>query len=299
MSVDTWDGGPADRRGLLPTTVVLDDGTAVAALTGYDDPRVRAALKEGKAVAFSPLQLADDGRSVLLHVLRDQLTGSSPSTQPDPPPEKLVRLPAVLVRLPLGLSSPALPASALKALGPGVTPESSRLVATTTRMPTAEEEQRLAGQLTDTQGYVERGYRSPYPIFLLVVLVASVVVALGSTLAVVGLAAAEGRADVSTLAAVGAAPRVRRRLAAAQAGVVAVLGTTLGCVSGIVSGVTLVLLSRRELGVGGPDVPADSWEIVVPWQNLSVLVVGLPLLAVVAAALFTRSRLPMVRRLGQ
>lgn len=292
-----------DRSGgyrLVSTGTIVDDGAAVAALTGQDDPRVRAALRAGKAVVFDPAYLTADGL-VRMHVFVDPTDAARTGNGAAPgPQERVVALPAELVTLPLGLEAAVLPPSALPALGKGLSAEVTGLLATTTRTPTQEEEQRLGARLVNGFAYVERGYRSPYPIFLLVVGIASVVVALGSTLAVVGLAAAEGRADVATLAAVGAAPRVRRRLAAAQAGVVAVLGTVLGCVSGIVSGITLVVLSRRDITASsGSGTLRAGWEIVVPWERLSVLVVGLPLLAVVAAALFTRSRLPMVRRLGQ
>jgi hypothetical protein len=37
----------------------------------------------------------------------------------------------------------------------------------------------------------------------------------------------------------------------------------------------------------------------MPWRDLAVLGIALPALAVLAAAATTRSRLPMVRRLGQ
>jgi putative ABC transport system permease protein len=212
----------------------------------------------------------------------------------------LVRVPASYVDLPLAPRQPVLPPSAVPLLGKDASAQPSLIVASTTRTPTEADEQRLQARVNGVFAGVERGYRSPYPLLLLVILVASVVVALGSTLAVVALSAAEGRADVATLAAVGAAPRVRRRLAAAQAGVVAVLGTGLGCISGIVSGATLVLLSRdslRDVLPGG--VQAETWQIVMPWRDLGLLAVALPLLAVLAAAALTRSRLPMVRRLGQ
>lgn len=54
-----------------------------------------------------------------------------------------------------------------------------------------------------------------------------------------GLAAAEGRADLSTLAAVGASPGLRRRLAASQAVVTGGLGTLLGTAAGLVPAVGL------------------------------------------------------------
>ncbi|MEE3920094.1 hypothetical protein V2I01_23205 [Micromonospora sp. BRA006-A] len=55
----------------------------------------------------------------------------------------------------------------------------------------------------------------------------------GAAAVATGLAAAEGRRDLSTLAAVGADPRVRRLLSLCQAGVIAVLGSALGIVAGL------------------------------------------------------------------
>lgn len=54
------------------------------------------------------------------------------------------------------------------------------------------------------------------------------------------LAAADGRADLSTLAAVGASPGVRRLLAGSQSLVTAGLGTLLGTVAGLVPAVGLI-----------------------------------------------------------
>ena len=71
---------------------------------------------------------------------------------------------------------------------------------------------------------VERGYRDAYGVGLLALLLGSAVVTLGAAAVATGLAQADGRADQATLAAVGADPRLRRRLTAFQAAVVAGLG---------------------------------------------------------------------------
>jgi putative ABC transport system permease protein len=99
----------------------------------------------------------------------------------------------------------------------------------------------------------------------------------------VSLSAAEGRADLATLAAVGAPPRRRRALAASQALLVA----GLGCALGLASGSFIAYTARSTTG---------SPEFVVPWGNLAVTGVVVPALAVLVAAAFTPSRLPLVRR---
>ena len=112
--------------------------------------------------------------------------------------------------------------------------------------------------------------------------IAALVTLIGVAIAV-SLSAAEGRADLATLAAVGAEPRRRRLLAACQALLIAGLGCGLGVLGG-----TFVAFTARAT-TGSP-------EFVVPWSNLLVTTLAVPLLAVVIAAVFTPSRLPLVRR---
>jgi putative ABC transport system permease protein len=99
----------------------------------------------------------------------------------------------------------------------------------------------------------------------------------------IALSAAESRADLATLAAIGARPRRRRMLAGAQAFVLSGLGTVLGVGLGGVLGFGMSSLNGQAM-------------FAVPWPNLAVTVVAVPLLAVGVAMAVTRSRLPMVRR---
>jgi len=156
----------------------------------------------------------------------------------------------------------------------------------TTRLPTDDEVDRLtelSGEGTEFYFQVERGYTSPAGPILLTLLGASVVVVLGATAISTGLAAADGRADLSTLAAVGAAPRTRRLLAMSQAAVVAFLGAVLGALAGFVPAAALV----QTLG---------DWPLTIPWLVVGAILVVVPLIAAGFAGLFTRSRLPMLRR---
>ncbi|WP_307870939.1 FtsX-like permease family protein [Micromonospora sp. C51] len=138
-----------------------------------------------------------------------------------------------------------------------------------------------------------RDHDDALPLLLLLAAV-SAVVTVGAAGIATGLAAAEGRADLSTLAAVGAGPGVRRLLSLCQAGLIAVLGSTLGIVAGLASALIVLAFTNRRY--------ADSWPIeppyplVMPWLTLAVLV-AVPLVAMLGAALFTRSRLPVERRL--
>src|SRR5690606_5242116 len=115
---------------------------------------------------------------------------------------------------------------------------------------------------------------------------------LGATGISVALAAAESRPDLATLGAVGASPRVRRRVAAAQAGVISVIGGTLGVLTGLMLGRALVTAQKHA-----PDIVDLDWAVITPWPAVAAIAVGVPLLAMAGGYLLTRSRLPMVRRI--
>src|SRR5690606_41705395 len=73
-------------------------------------------------------------------------------------------------------------------------------------------------------------------------------VALAAVGLAVGLAAADARPDLATMTAVGAPPRIRRRIAAAQAGLLALTGSVRGVLAGTVIGLALGLWSREQRG---------------------------------------------------
>jgi putative ABC transport system permease protein len=104
-------------------------------------------------------------------------------------------------------------------------------------------------------------------------------------LMVTALALVDGRADLVTLASVGAAPGVRRRMAAASAGFVSGLGCLVGAVSGVLGVVVLM-----PLVTSGPSL------LVLPWVTVAVVVVAVPLLTMATAWLTTRPTLPLARR---
>jgi putative ABC transport system permease protein len=193
---------------------------------------------------------------------------------------------AVVVPAPrlAGLPAAVLPDAVARRLG--LVPQVTQVVVPTTRMPSAAEEDRARtalGPLASTL-QIERGYGAPYlPGFVALTGGAGLVTLAGVAISV-ALSAAEGRADLATLAAIGAPPRRRRGLAMAQAALVAGLGVGAGLLLGAAIGATIM--------------SGLSYPLVVPWATVLVIGLGVPALGVLAAGGLTRSRLPMVRRLS-
>lgn len=132
--------------------------------------------------------------------------------------------------------------------------------------------------------HIERGYQDRSNATMVALIGAAAVVTLLGVAIAVALSAAEGRADLATLGAIGAPPRRRRSLAAAQAWVVG----EIGCLLGVLVGALYGYPSHASFG---------SPHFVVPWRELAGIVIVVPLFAALLAWLLTRSRLPMVRRI--
>jgi putative ABC transport system permease protein len=130
---------------------------------------------------------------------------------------------------------------------------------------------------------------------LLVLLGAATVLVLGGTFAATGLAAADMRQDLDTMSAVGAPPRVRRLVVAAQAAYISGLGAVAGLVGGVVAGAAMLL---ARWGADRPWVLDAAEAVHIPWGFLAGLVVGLPLLAALVAGAFTRTWQARARRVG-
>lgn len=264
----------------------VGDATLYTALTGDGDPAAREVLAAGGAVVSNPLAIADGRVTLRLHY--EEAAGPAPRRS------RKISIPAVPAGGGVSFAVFLSPAAAERTGGP-VTP--AGLLFETSRMPTEQEEDAAAAALArsgapDVGIDVERGYRGDIALGLLALVVGSAVVALGAAGIATGLAAADGVPDLATLAAVGAAPRTRRWLAAAQAGVIAGLGTLLGVAAGFVPGIAAVKANTR---IYYSSDPVENL-LVVPWSSVAATLLVVPMLAVLCGWLFTRSRLPMVRR---
>jgi putative ABC transport system permease protein len=107
--------------------------------------------------------------------------------------------------------------------------------------------------------------------------VVSAVVALAVVAAMAGLAAAESRAEHRTLVAVGASPTILKRVAAVNAGLLALLGGLLAVPAGLLP-LTAIFLASPSI------VP-----LVIPWAAIAAGAVVVPALAAAGAATLSRT----------
>lgn len=268
---------------------LVDDGTILTALDFPHAEQAATALADGRIVVSSELLVHPDGTVRLDHWHyredEDQLVAS-------------YNLPAAAV----DLGSPAVHNVFSTIVPPevadelGLYTEDAGLLASTTRVPDLEEETAAsdAAYALDPLAYVgvERG-PGDESLAVWIVVGAALVVGLGATMMSIALAQTETRPDLATLAAVGASPGIRRRIAAAQAGTLTLIGGVLGAGTGLLLAAVIVRAMRH---LGGQVDP--HWQLVIPWPAVLAIAVGVPLIAMVCAWLFTRSRLPMVRRIA-
>jgi len=145
----------------------------------------------------------------------------------------------------------------------------------------------------DSYLYVERGYPATGRwVYLLIGGVFGLLV-LVATLTSTALSNAESRADTATLASLGAPASLRRRIAGANAALIGLFGALLGLIVGLVAGFAV---SHPVTIVSSPN--SRHAVTAIPWLELLVVAIGVPLLAAALAALATRGRVPMTRRLS-
>lgn len=162
----------------------------------------------------------------------------------------------------------------------------------------ADTAQRLDELVGDEAGlYVERGFQREDKLVMAVMAGIAAVLVLIVTLIATALSLAEQQSDLGTLAAVGATRRTRRGFAAAQATVTGLMGAMLGVVVGLVPGiaVTYPLTSTSWDQVTGEQKAPEAY-LVIPWQPLLLVVLGVPVLAGLLSALAIRTAPLMTRR---
>lgn len=317
------DQASGQRPGLL-----VADADAAALLIGRDDPVVRTQLESGGAVALAPSSVADG----TVRIAADpRLVGGGgagpmeflPGPQADVPAIVVdsTYAPAAVIVAPEALESRGLPVPSNAVLVvpdtpmPGiptlpdrvVSPAGLQVMSVESGPPPSSMGGSSWGELMAI-GPVEFGWG-------LVVL--PLAFALLATVLVTALALGDARPELATMAAVGASPGVRRRFAMWAAAVVAAVGCGLGALAGIAPAWAAV----RSMDLI-PDPAACLWSPVgprygsdagdargmvycdvplaipldVPWGLLTLVVVGIPLVAGLLFLVFTPSRVALPRR---
>ncbi|MDG4788270.1 ABC transporter permease [Micromonospora sp. WMMD1102] len=280
VAPESWD--PATHVGPAGDQLAIAVGGAetIRAVTGREPTAAElAALRDGAAVLFNDI-LATDGRAVV------GIGASGPVTVP-----AVVAVSGEYFR---DLPGMVVAEATAQRLGLTVTP--GRLLVDTERMPRPEEvaaattvllREQLAASSQSPPMRVEpaRPQRGPTEtrIMFWVLAAVSAVVTVAATGVAVGLTATELRNDLATMTAVGAGPRVRRRITAAQAAVVAGLGAPLGVLAGLGPAAGYVAFNTSA-----------HWR--TPWLYLLLLGLLPPVVATVLAGVFTGSRPLPVRR---
>jgi putative ABC transport system permease protein len=159
-------------------------------------------------------------------------------------------------------------------------------------------EERLAQALLDSgegELYVERGYQ-PFSFWWLVVVgaVVGTIILMGSLVST-ALSTAELAPFMGTLAAVGATRTTRRLLAAAQAWLLATVGSTLGVLVGLIPAVLAARVQTTYDPLTGATAPGI---VIVPWVHLAIPVILIPLIAGLLAYAAVRRSPTVTRRTG-
>ncbi|CAM5623340.1 hypothetical protein GCM10010329_20430 [Streptomyces spiroverticillatus] len=297
------EGGNTPQQG----GVLVGDEKVLKALS-ITDPTLVNALKEGKAVSFD--QTAFMNGKTGINVVTDQKKAEEARAANKEAPGKVHELPSVLAPKSVngyGLQLLVPPSLAKSA---GFTTVPFGVVFSTSALPSTEQKQALDGAIDKiglNEGVViEAGYVSENGIVLLALTVFAGLITIGAAGIATGLAQADAEADLKTLAAVGAPPRVRRALSGFQCGTVSFMGVVLGSAAGVLPAIALILSDRRtdaanmqehlDMGWGTSGMANVDMPIVIPWETLGALIVVVPLGAALLAALVTRSRGALARR---
>ncbi|WP_432120949.1 ABC transporter permease [Streptomyces sp. S1] len=308
LITDDWRCKESSHGGIYVDGGLLVGDAKVLQVLGVDDPGAVKALADGKVVTFDRSQIDKNG-TVGLKQITDTAAADKAMEEGRPVPGKVSSVPAYLVpgdKNSYGLQALITPATA-KAAGLSTVPLG--VYAATDRLADGEQRQKLDGELAKLGSsidlHVEEGFANEYGIVLLSLAIFAGLVTIGAAGIATGLAQADAEADLKTLAAVGAPPRVRRTLSGFQCGVVAAMGVVLGSAAGLLPAVGLRLTEERdqlryhEMSVAegwSADTAPPDLPIVVPWETLGLLLVAVPLGAALLAALVTRSRGALARR---
>lgn len=248
-----------------------------------------ALLREGGLLVSNPKAVRPDGTAEVI-TYRYSGDGSSVTglTRKSVPASYLG--PQVRGGQPFGFGLVATPATA-EALGLPWAADQAVLVSGERLTPQQEIDLGDAVRAADdsASAYTERGFRDDLQVPFLILAVAAAIAVLVGTLTATGLALADARPDLATLAAIGASPRSRRVMAGSHALVIGLLGTLTGTALGFLPGIAVTYPLTTFQGRGP--------YLDVPWRLLLLVAVAVPLLAAAVAAVSHRTRQPLTRRI--
>ncbi|MDR7253267.1 putative ABC transport system permease protein [Nocardioides sp. BE266] len=270
-----------------PSIAVADDAAELG-IEGEVAAEVDAALSEGIVVMLTPSSDARFEATLRQDTWRE---GDAEALDSSKQPVEVQALSWDEDTRGPAPSSTIVSAALAEGLGLEVVTVSASLTGDVDQKTETRIKEAVAGVADGSSLYVERGYqRPPEAVIILLVLAAlGGVLMLGGTLTATFLALSDARPDLATLSAVGAAPRTRRRVAAAYALVIGFVGAILGAAVGFIPGVAI----SRPLTNFGDDGPF----LAIPWLLVATIVLALPLLTAAVVGLSARSRLPLVARL--
>lgn len=284
--------------------------------TGHLDARVREALDEGAVLASRGARWVLPADATTLSVLTGTGSASERGDERSIVGEAdVVEVPVLAVE-PDRMSDLAVPRGAPATI---MTPQTAQAlgwageptylgVVHPDRALTGDDERALVTALQEAHGdhlavRVERGFvqEADSARFMLVLLGAFSLVALGAVVISTALTISEGQRDSATLAAVGGTRRTRRLLAATHSWVTAGVGSVLGVGLGVVVGAAAGWVSSTMDRYGGSGYVAQEPAalpglVSVPWLPLMLVVLALPVVAAAIGWVSVRSAPTLVRR---
>ncbi|MCC9067720.1 hypothetical protein [Arthrobacter cryoconiti] len=307
------DGGPKDFsdwrcNGAMANTsfgtalppIVVGGEPELAALLGHaPSDAAKTALKTGGIVLSNKIYAGDGGNATVISVDFRAVTSRSNGmyggeSVAGPAYLRPSYLPLSSKTLPAVVDSPAKPLHFYGVVSPetakamGMPVEERTLLVTLDGPLSPAAGDRVSASLAPFLGpfgsiNVEKGPPAIINLVLWLIVLGGALITLSAAGITAGLALADGRSDHATLASVGADTRLRKSLSGAQTLMSALLGTVLGIVAGTIPVVVLLSLQR-------------GFVIVIPWLQMGVLVVLVPLFGAAAAWVFTKGNLPMTKR---
>lgn len=272
--------GGVDISGLM-----IGDARALEKMLGHEpSTEALAALEGGEAVVLNPLYISNGKATIETF---DPSQGWSRTSESRAVLDEQ-KIPAVLATPDRQLAANAL-MSLETAEAYGLPVAVGGLMVDFATTPTVEQQDEIHQELNKLTGtsynymHIERGIPQIQAMWPWIIAGLGALLSLSAAGITAGLALVDGRADHATLAGIGAAPSLRKALAANQTALTASVGGVLGAIAAVVP-VAAALTVIRDV------------ELVIPWLPLAALILITPLIGAGAAWLFTRSRLPMAHR---